>query len=187
MSPKRILLCLVACIAVASSHAHAQTGSLVTPNTVAAAEEKASKPLVEMLVDFARYAKWSGDRASGVFKLCFVGYTPTPAELLAAKQSARRPFQSVEVIEISNPAAARGCHVLWLAANARPAPRHWVSALPQPDTLTFSDHADFAVDGGVVAVWRDQSDWRFEINIESLQRSGVVLSASVLRLSRRVR
>ena len=53
--------------------------------------------------------------------------------------------------------------------------------------LTLSNYADFTADGGVIGAYRVGPDWRFEINLETLQRSRINIAAVALRLSQKQR
>lgn len=156
-------------------------------STAPSGEMQKPKSTPELLVDFARYASWPAPRRRGNLVICMAGNPLPLLDTTAAAQAQVKGFQSIEFIEVEAPIGSERCHVLWLAANVRPSPRAWIQSLPRADILTLSDHADFALDGGIVSAWQSQGDWRFEINMEALQRSGILLSASVLRLSRKVR
>ena len=51
--------------------------------------------------------------------------------------------------------------------------------------MTLSNFADFTADGGVVGAYRVGADWRFEINLEALQRTHLNIAAAALRLSQK--
>ncbi len=85
------------------------------------------------------------------------------------------------------PLQATGCNIVWLNSDVRPAPREWLKAVNDQPILTLSNYADFTADGGVIGAYRVGPDWRFEINLEALQRSRINIAAVALRLSQKQR
>ena len=80
-----------------------------------------------------------------------------------------------------------GCNIVWLYSDLRPAPHEWLNAVNDQPILILSNYADIPADGGIIRGFRVDSDWRFEINLEALQRSSVNIAAVALRLSQKQR
>ena len=53
--------------------------------------------------------------------------------------------------------------------------------------LTLSNYADFTADGGIIGAYRVGAHWRFEVNLEALQRLRLNVAAVALRLSQKPR
>ena len=91
------------------------------------------------------------------------------------------------ICQVVAPNQLSGCHILWLHADVRPAPRDWLSAINDKPVLTLSNYADFTADGGIIGAYRVGGEWRFEVSLEALQRSRLNISAVALRLSAKAR
>ena len=76
---------------------------------------------------------------------------------------------------------------MWLNSDVRPAPRAWIAAVTDQPVLTLSKYAAFTADGGIISAYRVGGDWRFEVNLETLQRSHINIAAVALRLSQKPR
>jgi hypothetical protein len=149
--------------------------------------------VAEFILNIARYASWPKGSVVKTLTACYaVGAAPVA---LAAPAGPSVPMAQDSVVKgvpviwlpITTPQQIAGCHIVWLSADVRPAPRRWIAAVLDQPVLTLSNYADFAADGGVIGAYRVGQDWRFEINIEALQRSGVNISATALRLSQKPR
>ncbi len=161
---------------------------------VASAESIADAgELTDLIVNIARYTSWPAELTNKGVTVCFAhgGALATPSAAVTAA-SAGDPSREVRRRPvlwrlISTPAQVPGCNIVWLHADVRPAPREWLSNLHDRPTLTLSNYADFTADGGIVGAYRLAGEWRFEVNLEALQRSGLNISAVALRLSQRPR
>lgn len=143
--------------------------------------------LAEFIVNIARYTSWPKTGSTKPLTVCYAhGGLATAAEP-AATQDWNVRGQSVTWRPISAPQQVPGCNIVWLNSDVRPAPRAWITAAMDQPILTLSNYADFTADGGIIGAYRVGPDWRFEVNIEALQRSRLNIAAVALRLSQRPR
>ena len=149
--------------------------------------------LSEFIVNVVRYTSWPSDVASKGLTICFAhgGSLPAPSasppptiEGAKPREVRRMPVTWRQVV---TPAQLSGCHIVWLHADVRPAPRDWLSAINDKPVLTLSNYADFTADGGIIGAYRIGGEWRFEVSLEALQRSRLNISAVALRLSQKAR
>ena len=143
--------------------------------------------LSDFILNIARYTSWPGDVASKGLTVCFAHSGSSMASAIAGNDPREVRRLPVTWRQISSPVQATGCNIVWLHADVRPAPREWLSALHDKPVLTLSNYADFTADGGVIGAYRLAGDWRFEVNLEALQRSRLGISAVALRLSHKPR
>ena len=149
--------------------------------------------LTDLIVNIARYTSWPKDLTSKGMTVCFAhgGALTTPAASAKAAIPGDPPRElrrhPVLWRHIATPAQLPGCNVVWLHSDVWPAPREWLSTLRDSPILTLSNYADFTADGGIIGAYRLAGEWRFEVNLEALQRSGLNISAVALRLSQRRR
>ena len=144
-----------------------------------------STDLAEFIVNIARYANWPADPSRLGLTLCYSHGGALAPMAIAFDPALTIKGQPLAVRQITSPAQTAGCNMLWINSDARPAPRQWLTTLLDRPVLTLSNYADFTADGGVIGAYRIGDDWRFEINLEALQRSRITIAAAALRLSQR--
>jgi hypothetical protein len=143
--------------------------------------------LVEFMVNLARYANWPADPARRELTLCFAHGGALPPSMFTLDDALMIRGQPVAMRVIATPKQVASCNLIWLNADVRPAPRVWLGNVGDRPILTVSNYADFTADGGIVGAYRLNGDWRFEINLEALQRSRINIAAAALRLSQKPR
>ncbi len=76
------------------------------------------------------------------------------------------------------------CQILFVSTQSRPAEtgRSLAQYREQP-VLTVGDPATFLADGGIMRLKREDGKLRFEIDLRSLERSGLQVSSKLLRLA----
>ena len=156
--------------------------SVVAP---AQAVDGGAGDLADLILNLARYTTWPVSPSRNHLTICVAHGGALPASAFAMERSITIHGLPVSWRSVGTPAQIPGCMVLWLNADVRPAPRDWLAAAAEQPILTLSNFADFTADGGVVGVYRVGQDWRFEINLEALQRSRLNIAAAALRLSQR--
>jgi hypothetical protein len=149
--------------------------------------QQPSTDIADFIVNIARYASWPKTTPTKNLTVCYALGAAQPSLHSPAGHDGMVKGVSVIWQPMSSPQQIAGCHIVWLSADVRPAPRRWLAAVVDQPVLTLSNYADFAADGGIIGAYRVGPDWRFEINIEALQRSGVSIAAAALRLSQRPR
>lgn len=163
--------------------------SLLVPlwPTQAAATGLPQPDVAEFIVNIARYTTWPKTVPTRSLTVCYAhGGVATPTEAAPTHDWSVRG-QSVTWLPISTPQQVAGCNIVWLNSDVRPAPHAWITAVVDQPILTLSNYADFTADGGVIGAYRVGPDWRFEVNLEALQRSRLSIAAVALRLSQRPR
>ena len=144
-----------------------------------------SGDLADFIVNIARYTSWP----TAALKSLTVCYAHGGALPLSATAAEGLSVKGIPVVwqPITAPRQIAGCNIVWLNSDVRPAPREWLNAVKDQPILTLSNYGDFTADGGIVGAYRVGSDWRFEVNLEALQRSRVNIAAVALRLSQKQR
>lgn len=143
--------------------------------------------VAELIVNIARYASWPKLATTKALTICHAHGAALPGGPPPTTTDWSVRGAAVIWLPITSPKQIGECNIVWLSSDVRPAPRAWiVNALDQP-ILTISNYADFTADGGVIGAYRVGQDWRFEINLEALQRSRVNIAAVALRLSQKPR
>ena len=156
-------------------------------SATAAAAASLSGDLADFLVNIARYTSWPKAATPKSLTICYAHGGSLPPTATTADHAVN--VKGIPVIwqAISAPRQTAGCNIVWLNSDVRPAPREWLNALTDQPILTLSNYADFTADGGIIGAYRVGHDWRFEVNLEALQRSRINIAAVALRLSQKQR
>ena len=143
--------------------------------------------LAAFIVNVVRYTSWPKAAPSKSLTVCYVhgGAEAAAAPILATDWTVKG--MPVNWLRISSPQQVAGCNIVWLNSDARPGPRAWIAAVADQPILTLSNYAEFTADGGIIGAYRVGPDWRFEVNLEALQRSNINIAAVALRLSQKPR
>lgn len=144
-----------------------------------------SGDLSDLILNLSRYTSWPASPTRKQLTVCYAHGGAMTTSALVTDQNVSIRGLPVQWRQIATPAQIPGCMVLWLNADVRPAPRDWLAVAADQPILTLSNYADFTADGGVVGAYRVGADWRFEINLEALQRTHLNIAAAALRLSQK--
>lgn len=163
---------------------------LVAAAPLASAQSAATLPandVAELIVNIARYSSWPKTASLKSLTVCYAhgGAAPVMAPIAASDWAVKG--MAINWLAISSPKQMVGCNIVWLNFDVRPSPRAWIAAVTDQPILTLSNYADFAADGGIIGAYRVGPDWRFEVNLEALQRSQINISAVALRLGQKPR
>ncbi len=172
------LLLLVAALAVAVPMRGAAARA-VTPEDELQDEAR----MVEALFSLIQFTSWRGplsltDRVT----VCTVGADPLGRVLdnIAGRSTRGRP---IAVRRFSDPASARGCHVVFVGPTMRRSMGSVLRRLRGSGALTVGAFPDFARRGGMVRLTETAERVNLEVNREALAREGVRLSSRVLQIA----
>jgi len=162
------------------------SGALCCPAQMASAPEHQVK--AAFLFNFAKFVMWPPEAfADGKkpMKLCVVGRDPLGDELarmIAGKSVRDHPL---EFSRITEPAAARGCHMVYIGQEWGKS-RDYIAATRGAPVLTVGEVPDFVAAGGVINLVMENDQVRFEINLDSANAAGLKISSRLLTLARNV-
>jgi hypothetical protein len=117
--------------------------------------------------------------AAGPLTICIADYNPFGDALDSTLRGERIGGREVVARVVTAP--SRDCHVLFVPADASPAPYLRDRQAP---TLTVGESDDFITMGGMVNFVRDGANVRFEIDAMAADRAGLRISSRLLRLAR---
>lgn len=187
--PPLLLLLLLLC-AVVMGNAMAQTpaGSPAVPvNATASASSGARDANVRQVVlGIISFTRWPTPPAK--VRLCVAGSTDYARDLLAGPQSARSATtQPVEAQRISGtePAIGSLCDALYLGAMGDTERRQIMTNLAGHPVLTISERNDSCTAGTMFCLNVDADRVTFDINLDTVARSGVRVHPNVLKLARK--
>lgn len=117
------------------------------------------------------------------FVVCVLGDSPFTEHLVTfqAELVGTHPIQIRHCARIEE---AADCHLLYVADTQKQPPATLLSALAGKPVLTVSDLPGFASLGGMIELFTLDQRIFFEVNRNALERTGLVGSSKLLRLSR---
>jgi hypothetical protein len=157
--------------------AHAQHGERPT---VGEYQVKAA-----FLYHFAKFIEWPAAAVKGeVLVVGVLGkdpFGPTLDFMFEDKTLRGKRFEVRRVNEVSE---AQACHVLFVNLEDKAELRSVLQALSSSPVLTVGSHNLFLTSGGMIQLFVEESKVRFDISLTAAKRSGLSISAQLLRLAR---
>ena len=172
---KRVLLASLLCLLTGVVYAQ--------PETAVSMADQRAKAVTQVVLGILSYARWPVEPAQ--LRLCVVGPTEYTDDLVkGSTQATGRPV-TVQRLLADNPAIASECDAVYtgkLTADERS--RLFAALMGQP-VLSISEASDQCTVGSLFCLRVSDEQVSFEVNLDSVARSGVRIHPSVLQLSRR--
>ena len=166
-----ILLCLMANVVSAQSQ---------TPVSMA---DQRAKAVTQVVLGILSYARWPVEPV--LLRLCLVGPTEYTDDLVkGTTQATGRPV-SVQRLLADNPSIASGCDAVYIGKLTGEERTRLFAALIGHSVLSISESDDPCTVGSLFCLRVSDEQVSFEVNLDSVARSGVRIHPSVLQLSRR--
>ncbi|NNG63660.1 YfiR family protein, partial [Pseudomonas fragi] len=158
------------------------TPCLAQPEASSNLADQRAKAVTQVVLGILSYARWPIEPAQ--MQLCVVGPTEYTDDLLqGATQSSGRQVQ-VRRMLVSNPAIARECNAVYLGKLSTAERSSLFSSLSGQAVLSISEYGDQCTVGSLFCLRVTDEQVTFEVNLDSVARSGVRIHPSVLQLSR---
>jgi hypothetical protein len=141
------------------------------------------------LYNFGKFVKWpalSPANQSGAFTICVLGQDPFGSVLESTLAGQKVDGKPVVVRRLTRAQDAAACHILSLNAAQRDL-KGTLAAIDDSSVLTVSDMQDFSKRGGMIQFVLDGDRVRFEINLESAEKSHLVFPSELLKVATAVR
>ena len=154
------------------------------------ADELEYRVKAEFIERFTRFVDWpirTFNSPEGSFVLCVMGDTPMEPHLERLARDRRIKDRPVELRHLKAGADVSGCHVLFIAPTERARLKQILAHSAGRAVLTVADAEGFAQQGVLInLIVDDDGHVRFEICSTQLHKSGLNVSAQMLRLARLV-
>jgi len=178
---ERVVVCKQALLAVAlcllTGVAAAQT-----PAPAGMAEQRA-KSVTQVVLGILSYARWPVEPAQ--LRLCIVGPTEYTDDLVkGTTQATGRPV-IVRRLLADNPAIVSECDAVYIGKLTTDERSRLFASLIGHPVLSISEGGDQCTVGSLFCLRVGDEQVSFEVNLDSVARSGVRIHPSVLQLSRR--
>jgi len=172
---KRVLLVGLLCLLTGVAPAQADPA-------LSMADQRA-KAVTQVVLGILSYARWPVEPAQ--LRLCVVGPTEYTDDLVkGSTQATGRPV-TVRRFLVDNPAIAGECDAVYIGKlTADERSRLFASMIGHP-VLSISEGNDQCTVGSLFCLRVSDDQVSFEVNLDSVARSGVRIHPSVLQLSRR--
>ena len=160
------------------------TGAAVAqPQAPTGMAEQRAKSVTQVVLGILSYARWPVEPAQ--LRLCIVGPTEYTDDLVkGTTQATGRPV-TVRRLLADNPAIVSDCDAVYIGKlTVDERTRLFASLIGHP-VLSISEGGDQCTVGSLFCLRVGDEQVSFEVNLDSVARSGVRIHPSVLQLSRR--
>ena len=142
-----------------------------------------SKAVTQVVLGILSYTRWPVEPAT--LSLCIVGPTQYTDDLLKQPiQATGRPVH-VERLLGNSAAIATDCNAVYLGEMSTSDYQRLVDSISGRGVLTISEREDACLAGVVFCLKVSDQQVAFEVNLDSVARSGVRVHPSVLKLAKR--
>jgi hypothetical protein len=153
------------------------------PEAVAGMADQRAKAVTQVVLGILSYARWPVEPAQ--LRLCVVGPTEYTDDLLkGSTQATGRPV-TVRRLLADNPAIANECDAVYIGKLTGDERSRLFASLIGHPVLSISEGGDQCTVGSLFCLRVADEQVSFEVNLDSVARSGVRIHPSVLQLSRR--
>ncbi|WLG51610.1 YfiR family protein [Pseudomonas sp. FP1742] len=165
------LLCLLTGVACAE------------PETVVSKADQRARSVTQVVLGILSYARWPVEPQQ--LRLCVVGPTEYTDDLVkGTTQATGRPVV-VQRLLADNPAIAGECDAVYIGKLTSDERDRLFASLTGRPVLSISEGGDQCTVGSLFCLRVGDEQVAFEVNLDSVARSGVRIHPSVLQLSRR--
>jgi hypothetical protein len=172
---KQALLAGLFCLLPAVAFAQPQT-----PSSMA---DQRAESVTQVVLGILSYARWPVEPAQ--LRLCIVGPTEYTDDLVkGTTQATGRPV-TVQRLLADNPSIAGECNAVYIGKLTNEERSRLFATLTGLPVLSISESDDQCTVGSLFCLRVTDDQVSFEVNLDSVARSGVRIHPSVLQLSRR--
>ncbi|WP_219097667.1 YfiR family protein [Pseudomonas sp. UMAB-40] len=172
---KQVLLAGFLCLLTGVVFAQSET-------PVSMADQRA-RSVTQVVLGILSYARWPVEPAQ--LRLCVVGPTEYTDDLVkGTTQSTGRPV-TVRRLLADNPSIVSECDAVYIGKLTDDERRQLFASLTGRPVLSISESDDQCTVGSLFCLKVTDDQVSFEVNLDSVARSGVRIHPSVLQLSRR--
>lgn len=172
---KRVLLVGLLCLLTGVASAQ--------PETAVSMADQRAKAVTQVVLGILSYARWPVEPAQ--LRLCVVGPTEYTDDLVkGSTQATGRPVIVTRLLA-DNPAIASECDAVYIGKLTADERSRLFTSLTGRPVLSISEGSDQCTVGSLFCLRVSDDQVSFEVNLDSVARSGVRIHPSVLQLSRR--
>ena len=117
------------------------------------------------------------------FDICILGRDPIGRTIDEIAANETIDGRSVGILRVADASQASTCDVVFVSAQEGERIREDLAILSGSDALTVSDAPGFLSEGGMIQFVIQQDHVRFEVNLNAVNRTHLVLSSELLRVA----
>jgi hypothetical protein len=153
------------------------------PETAVSKADKRASSVTQVVLGILSYARWPVEPQQ--LRLCVVGPTEYTDDLVkGTTQATGRPV-TVRRLLADNPAIASECDAVYIGKLTSDERSQLFASLTGRPVVSISEGGDQCTVGSLFCLRVGDEQVSFEVNLDSVARSGVRIHPSVLQLSRR--
>ena len=157
--------------------------AMAQPQMPAGMAEQRARSVTQVVLGILSYARWPVEPAQ--LRLCIVGPTEYTDDLVkGTTQATGRPV-AVRRLLADNPAIVSECDAVYIGKLSGEARSQLISAINGKPVLSISEADDPCTVGSLFCLRVKDTQVAFDVNLDSVARSGVCIHPSVRQLSRR--
>ncbi|WP_339449642.1 YfiR family protein [Pseudomonas sp. EA_5y_Pfl2_R50] len=157
--------------------------AIAQPQAPAGMAEQRARSVTQVVLGILSYARWPVEPAQ--LRLCIVGPTEYTDNLVkGTTQATGRPV-IVQRLLADNPAIVSECDAVYIGKLTPDERSRLFASLIGHPVLSISEGGDQCTVGSLFCLRVGNDQVSFEVNLDSVARSGVRIHPSVLQLSRR--
>jgi uncharacterized protein DUF4154 len=140
------------------------------------------------LYDFGKFITWPANvTTAGEFNICVLGVDPFGTTLDATTAGERINGKKIAINRIAKPQEATSCNILFVSSSEEGQLKEILATVDKTSVLTVSDISQFTRRGGMIQFVVEANKVRFEVNVTSAERAGLILSSQLLKVAINVR
>ena len=157
------------------------------PGPVSARQAAEYEVRAAFVYNFTKFIDWPAAAlpADG-FRICVIGDKPFERALAAMVAGESVQGRPVSVADPAVPSDVSRCQILYVGRQQAERGRRALALSISRQVLTIGDGARFLQEGGAIRFLVEDDRVRFDVNLPAVQRAGVTLTSTVLRVARRV-
>ena len=145
--------------------------------------DQRAKSVTQVVLGILSYARWPIEPAQ--LRLCIVGPTEYTDDLVKGTTLATGRPVTVQRLLADNPSIAGDCDAVYIGKLTQEERGRLFASLTGRPVLSISESDDQCTVGSLFCLRVSDDQVSFEVNLDSVARSGVRIHPSVLQLSRR--
>ena len=138
----------------------------------------------------AKFVEWPKDAfasETAPIQIAVVGDEEFATKLKSLLSDKKAQGRSFEVKRVSNPQDARNFHIVFISNSEARRLAQFLDATKKSSALTIGESDQFLDLGGMINLFFEEAQLRFEVNADAAEKAKLVISSKLLRLAKRVK
>jgi hypothetical protein len=137
------------------------------------------------LLNFGKFVQWPADvvRTETSFDICILGQDPFNGKLQNLVANERMDGKPIHDRSIVNTTEEEGCSIIYVAESEEAHLAKTVATFDRRGELLVSGLPHFLDNGGTIQFVIERHRVRFEVNLDSASKDGLILSSELLKVA----